>query len=436
MNQPLPPVPPADIDGGAANAIANLPKGLAVLKMQHDSVMAAAAAHPRNLVLIVKSLKDQLAAFPSFAGKAVYNKPVGREHNRCGKCGAEFKDYRDRKCKNCQEINVELFKGHTLKEGQVELKVGQMRHAEGLSIHAAEALIAEWGHCAITVEAIDVDLQNAEITVSFVDLQNGQMRRQTKSVSKYITYRSGGQSKIDDDRFWNVVIPAKTSILLREVVLRSVPASVKEELFIAAKEAQEESLTNDQINQILETFAGKGVSQRHIEIYLGRPMERWTSADRGKLLGVWRALQDGETTIEELFGMMDEEPVHDDDPFAGGGDGGPATTEELQKLLEQIAAEDFATVPPRSRNAIVKRILALSPDEDHVVEFRKLMQAKVDGKANGGGKKKKDDPLPPNDDAEQEAAAADAEPEIPEPETDDAEPAGDDDDGGDVEEMY
>jgi hypothetical protein len=356
----LPAIP--DPDASQVSAIAGLPENLAVLRLQTDHCTALAAAKPRNLVTIVKGLKEQLEQFPTFAAKAVYNKPVGREANRCGKCNAEFKNHKHRRCGNCEAINVEVFDGHELREGQVELKLGPMKYATGLSIHAAESIAEAYLYNAIETYAESKDLEYATVTVTFMDFQAGRMRRAQRDVPKYMTYRDGKQSKIDENRFWEVVIPAATSRLLREVILRMIPASVKEELLAAAQAAQEEALTQDKVNEILQVFSGWGVSQRQIEVFVGKPVEKWTSADRGKLGGVWQAINDGDTTVAEMFNMLDEEP------FSGEGRGEGQTTE---RMLTDIAEQEFDSVAPRDRAGAIEAAiqsmdpggLALSPEE-------------------------------------------------------------------------
>ncbi len=244
----LPAIPPAQ---SQESAIANLPENLAVIKLQHEGCMSLARAEPRNLVDIVANLKLQLVSFPEFAAIAIYNKPIGRGKNSCGNCGAEFNKDNDRKCANCQMVNVQVFDGHTVPAGKVEIKLGAMKFAEGLSIHAAEAIAEAYKYNAIDTTADNKDNQFATISATFVDLQTGRMRRSTKDVPKHFTYRDGNQGKISDDRFWGTVIPAKQSLLLREVILRSMPAGLKAELFKAAKDAQETALTDDQINSLV-----------------------------------------------------------------------------------------------------------------------------------------------------------------------------------------
>lgn len=344
-----------NVEKDQVDAIAGLPEHLAVIRLQYESCTSLAAAKPRNLIDIVKALKLQLVSFPSFAVKAVYNKPIGRDANRCGKCNAEFTNHKHRKCGNCGAMNVELFEGHELRKGEVEIKLGPMKFAEGLSIHAAEAIIPEYGYVAIDCQAEDVSAQFARLTATFVDLQSGIMRRDSVDVPKHFTYRDGNQGKISDDRFWGTLVPAKKSILLREVILRCIPASVKAELFDAAKDALEKALTEDQINKILETFSEWHVSQRQLELFLGKVYSKWTTADRGKLVGVFQSIKDGETSVDEMFEMMDETPSASGSDK--GGSKGISTGVDAVSVLKQIAETEFDTVVPRKRQQVMNAAL-------------------------------------------------------------------------------
>lgn len=345
--QILPPI--RNVEKDQVDAISGLPEHLAVIRLQYESCTSLAAAKPRNLIDIVKALKLQLVSFPAFAAKAVYNKPIGRDANRCGKCNAEFANHKHRKCGNCGAMNVELFAGHSLNKGEVEIKLGPMKFAEGLSIHAAEAIIPEYGYVAIDCQAEDNNPQFARLTATFVDLQAGIMRRDSVDVPKHITYRDGNQGKISDDRFWGTLIPAKKSILLREVILRCIPAGVKAELFEAAKKAMEQGLTEDQINKILETFSEWHVSQRQLERFLGKFLEDWTTSDRGKLVGVFQAIKDGETSVDEMFEIMDEEP----DAGKQSDSKSVSTGADAATVLKQIAETEFDGVVPRKRQQVI-----------------------------------------------------------------------------------
>lgn len=362
----LPPI--SSPDGDQARAIAQLPENLAVIKLQHEGCMALAKAEPRNLVAIAQNLKQQLAAFPTFAAIAVYNKPVGREANRCGKCNAEFTNHKHRDCGNCKTDgkptrNVELFDDHKLPKGAVEIKLGPMKFAEGLSIHAAEAIAEAYKYNAIDTTAESKDEQFASISATFVDMQSGRMRRATKDVPKHMTYRNGQQYKIQDDRFWGTVIQAELSKLLREVILRSIPGGLKAELFKAAKDAQETAMTDDEIDKMLLAFANDwGVSQRQLELFLGKPMPKWTSADRAKMGGVYQALRDDETTVAEMFEIMDEEPEETTKKKSGDG-GAPADPAEMFK---EIADNEFENVPVRRRAGAIKAALSLIVGEGKV----------------------------------------------------------------------
>ncbi len=112
--------------GSEAEALAALPRDLAIVKIQEDSMMAMAAAHPRDYVAILADIKQQIAAYKSFAQGIMYTKPVG---------GGKY--------------------------------------ATGLSIRAAESIKLAFGHCSVVTDISIIDNNTVKISATFTDFQRG-----------------------------------------------------------------------------------------------------------------------------------------------------------------------------------------------------------------------------------------------------------------------
>lgn len=244
-------------------AISRMPENIAIMKMENDNIVSMAKSIPRDHKSIIKEITDQLEAYPSFAAVAVYAKPVGKDP-----------------------------------------VTGQMKIARGLSIRAAEAIAEAYRYNRVqaTVAPNPDDQDSVQVSALFVDYQNGRIWQDAGILSKWYKKKSGAMEKHPDDRFFNVVVKAEVSRRIREVILRSVPPGLRQELLEMAQRRIAQLLTPEKINEIVKTFAERKVTQEMLEKYIGRTIAAgWKEEDRLNLQGLYVAIEDGETTIEEAF---------------------------------------------------------------------------------------------------------------------------------------
>lgn len=245
----------------AIQGVAALPRDMAIVKMDNDSIMSLAAAHPRSIRGVLASLREQLGACPSFAKTVMYDKPVGKDRQS-----------------------------------------GKMKFARGLSVRAAEA-IAEayrYNRVATNVEAVDSD--SVRITATFTDFQQGRVVALAGIVSKlYKTYK-GGTQRHSDDRFYNVVVKAEMSKLIRDCILRAVPPVLKHEIEEAANNIVNDMLDESTVAKMVSQFSTKGVTVDMMQNLIGKETLQWNQQDRAQMLGIWNAIDTSETTIAEVFG--------------------------------------------------------------------------------------------------------------------------------------
>lgn len=256
----------ADVPEVAAiEAGARLPRDLAIIKMENDSIMAMAAAAPRDYAAVLEKVKSQLVTYKSFAQEAIYNKPVGKDQQ------------------------------------------GRKRFARNLSIRAAEALAEAYGFNRVRsyVEPIDADTVRVEAT--FTDYQAGRIWSDSGILSKLYKDRDGRMQRTPDDRFFNVTVKGEASRRIRECILRSIPPGLRSELMLCVDEQLDQFLDDKTVQKIVAQFSAKSVTADMIERLLGKRLDSFTKEDRAALLGLWNSIDDGESTVAEVFGENDAE---------------------------------------------------------------------------------------------------------------------------------
>ena len=250
-----------------AEAVAAIPKGLALIKIERETMTALAATHPRDMNQIKTGLEEILKAFPLLAEESIYNKPVGRE------------------------------------EGG-----GQQKYARNLSIRAAEVLAEAYGYNESGTDLEILDEDHVKVTGTFIDYQRGRIVREASIVSRWFKMRTG-MVRLAEDRFYNVNVKAEKSKTVREAILRCINAGLKAWFFDRCEKMVDQLLDDNTTQKMIGQFSTKGVGLEQLERHLGKPLRAgWTKQDRKDLLGIWNAVKDGESTIEEVFGQ--EQPKH------------------------------------------------------------------------------------------------------------------------------
>lgn len=243
------------------DALARIPRDLVLLKMENESIMALAKSEPRDEERILATLVKQLSTYPSFARNAIYAKPVG--------------------------------------DGKI---------ARNLSIRAAEAIRVTYGYnrVATSVSPLENDPDRFLVSATFIDYQTGAMWQDTSILSMWYVGRDKKAKKHPEDRFFSVVVPAEKSRRAREVILRSVPAGLKSELFEHAEQKMLEGMTPEKVDAAIELWRGRGVTLEMLQERLKKTRASWTQADALVMRQLWNAIDDGESTVEEIFGQVPE----------------------------------------------------------------------------------------------------------------------------------
>jgi hypothetical protein len=256
------------------NQIANvdwksMPRDLAMVRMENETMQAMAIAKPRNDKELMDRLTSQIKAYPAFARVVIYNKPVGRKPDVCARCGVNCR--RDK----YKQIATECWKCHHDK-----IIEGEMQFAKGLSIRAAEALAEIYGFNRVNADVEPLGDDRVKITATFTDFATGRVWGDSRFVSKSYKGADGRMQYHSDDRFFNIVIPAEKSKLIREVVTRCIPPGLRFELQEKAEEALTKLLDEKTIVKIIDKYGTKGVTLQMLERFLGAKKEKWTQEHR------------------------------------------------------------------------------------------------------------------------------------------------------------
>lgn len=233
------------------------------MRMEGELIMAECRARPRDFEAIKRDLIGQLKAFPELADRSIYNKPVG-----------------------------------------------QGKYARGLSIRAAEVLAEAYGYCRVGADVTPIDEDTVKVSATFMDYQRCRVWQDAGVLSRWYKARGGRMERVADDRFYGLTCKAEISRREREVILRSVNAGLKAWYEAECEKVVSSKLTDDAIAKIFDQFARRDqrLTQDILERIVGHTVKLgWTKTDRLKLVGVWNALADDETTVEELLRNVSED---------------------------------------------------------------------------------------------------------------------------------
>lgn len=232
------------------------------MRMENESIMTECRLRPRNIAAMKRELQELLSEFPELAGDAIYAKPVG-------------------------EVD------------------GKQKIARGLSIRAAETLAEVYGYNRVQSSVTMIDSSTVKVEATFIDYQKGRVWQDGGPLSMYYTasrYKGGGRVKHKEDRFFGVVVKAEASRRVREVITRSVNASLKAWFMNQCKKRQADLLTDEKVQEIIAAFKGKGATLEQLDTLVGRPYTMgWTNDDKALLMNVWNAIKDGEITIDQVI---------------------------------------------------------------------------------------------------------------------------------------
>lgn len=247
-------------EGGGPTSVGSelVAQGASLIRLENTTQIQISMQNPRDEAKILGDALKELDLYPSMAEEVLYSKPVGKDENN------------------------------------------KMKYAEGLSIRTAESLANRWKNSAYGCDIVSEDAEGVILAAVFLDYENNCRHVLQKKVSRYYKSKQGQKVLHPADRFADVVIPANQSKLLREVILRSLPAGLKLEYEAKARTILGSGDAKKRTTKLVAGFIRLGISKSKLEELAGK-IDDLSPEEITNLIGVGNAIRDGETTIDQLI---------------------------------------------------------------------------------------------------------------------------------------
>ena len=280
----------------------------AMVKATIEARYIIAERHPRDFdVVREKLLKD--CNRPSFAGVAIYHKPIGKG-------------------------------------------------IEGPSIRFAEAALRAMGNVDVSTQTVYDDEERRIVRVSVTDLEANLPYSQDVTITKTVERRKlqAGDTPLrtrlnsygdmlyilpgTDDDILNKQ-GALISKAVRTLGLRIVPGDLVDEAMVEVRATQRRKDAEDPDaakRNLFDSFVEQGVTVEQLKEYLGHAGATLNPKELTDLRGLFAALRDGETTWREIMDAKRPEPSGDAPKPAASGKGGAAALRDAVKSAPTATA--------------------------------------------------------------------------------------------------
>jgi hypothetical protein len=295
MRKPSAPVDtdPAPLDSDAAELVR---QGQALMRVENETMLLVATQRPRNEGKVLAAALAELELVPEEASKAYYSIP-----------------FRDRA------------------PGTRQVRITKV---EGPSIKAAMALARRWGNCSATARILNEDVDGYDIEGVFIDFETNFRIARPFRVSKLLKLRGGRVVTLDPRRAVQA-IQAGASKAIRNAILAGLPAFLVNGYDKKARQLVGGDLDKKAapatVQGAVKAFAKWNVTQEQLEHYVELKAADWTGTNIAELRGLYNAIVDEQTTVEEVFGGETDEAPATEKAIAAP----PLTVERVQGADEQ-----------------------------------------------------------------------------------------------------
>jgi hypothetical protein len=234
-------------------------QGMSIVRLENNTQMQVAVARPRDESKILGSALKELDLYPSMAEEALYMKPVGKNPD-----------------------------------------TKKMTYAEGLSIRTAESLANRWTNSSFGCEIVAEDDFTVQLAGVFLDYENNTRHVVVGRIAKSYKSKTGSIVKRDPDRL-ELAVKAEQSKVLREVILRSLPAGLKKEYENKVRALLKGGKVENRKSAIVARFEELNVTLSTLEAHREKKIADWTHEDIVALFGIATAMRDGELTKDAAF---------------------------------------------------------------------------------------------------------------------------------------
>lgn len=181
----------------------------------------------------------------------------------------------------------------------------------GPSIHLAKVLAGAWGNLDFNWRVIQTRPGASLVQAVCWDLETNVRAHRTFLV-RHVRQTRGGEVKLTDERDIYETIANAAARRLRACILDIIPADVVEAAVEQVKATQEHALRQegatllDRVARMVVAFEALGVDRATLEAYAGRSLDALTPALLNRLAQVCKAIQDGVSSADEVFGAARE----------------------------------------------------------------------------------------------------------------------------------
>lgn len=193
---------------------------------------------------------------------------------------------------------------------------------KGLSIRAAEAMLARWGNIDTNAETTYDDEHKRVVHISVSDLETNVTHGRDITIPKVtetlslkpgqdaLSQRVNSQGKITytvrptDDKLADIEASHRSKVLRNEG-LRLIPPDIREEVMALCKKTTASGDAKDPDaarKEILDAFANDlSILPARLEEYLGCPPAECSKAQLAELREIYRAVRDGDATMKDFI---------------------------------------------------------------------------------------------------------------------------------------
>lgn len=180
----------------------------------------------------------------------------------------------------------------------------------GPSVHLAKILAQNWGNLRVEAKVVDVDARQVTSEAVCFDLENNLAIK--TQVKRSIIGKTGRYS----DDMITVTGNAANSIALRNAVLSVIPKGIVDKVYGAAKQTITGDVSDKNkliakrkavIDALKDTY---NITEKEILFAIGKAsVDFITADDLVALTGIGTAIRDGDTTVDQAFKGVNEQPV-------------------------------------------------------------------------------------------------------------------------------
>jgi hypothetical protein len=220
---------------------------------------------------------------------------------------------------------------------------------EGPSIRLAEIMGQAWGNLRCEARTVEEGRTHVTAQGTAWDMQQNIMVRIESK--RRITDKNGNRYKQD---MILMTCNAAASIALRNAIFRVIPRSIVDQVYAKARQVAlgDARALSQRRTMAIAKFSQLGVDKERILALLGRAgVEDITAEDLSKLIGLFNAIKEGSTTVEDAL------PAAPPPPPPTNGNGKPKGGSKTDEVLDRLQAK------PDKRVEVVDNTEPTPPEE-------------------------------------------------------------------------